>query len=133
MSTPIRAETGRTAVPTFGSVVLDCPDPSALATFYAALLDWPHDPEGDSDGSWVTLAGQDGAAVIEFQRVADYRAPQWPSPNRPQQSHLDLRVRNLSVGHERAVALGARVLDVTHQRFHVYADPAGHPFCLCAC
>ena len=28
------------AVPTFGGVVLDCPDPMALAGFYRELLGW---------------------------------------------------------------------------------------------
>lgn len=117
------------AVPTFGSVVLDCSDPKALANFYAELLEWSA-PEGE-DG-WMTLS-QNGEAKIEFQRVDDYRAPEWPSAANPQQLHLDLRVSDLQAGHERAVRLGARVLDIDPKSFKVYADPAGHPFCLCAC
>ena len=34
---------------------------------------------------------------------------------------------------QRAIELGARLLDASpeHDTFRVYADPAGHPFCLC--
>ena len=28
------------AIARFPSIVIDCPDPAALATFYGALLDW---------------------------------------------------------------------------------------------
>ncbi|HWM06739.1 MAG TPA: VOC family protein [Actinophytocola sp.] len=118
-----------TAVPRLGSVVLDCPDPHALADFYARLLDWPTD-ERDDQG-WATIEGPAGA-MIEFQRAADYQPPTWPEPDRPQMLHLDLRVDDLDAAHERAVELGAQLLD-TQRTFRVYADPAGHPFCLCQC
>jgi predicted enzyme related to lactoylglutathione lyase len=121
------------AVPTLSSVVLDCPDPRALAAFYADLLDWPQ-AEGDDD--WLTLTPPDGGAKVQFQRVEGYRAPEWPSQDMPQQFHLDLDVTDLQAAHERAVSLGARRLDQQvdgQERFWVYADPAGHPFCLCAC
>ncbi|WP_026360440.1 VOC family protein [Amycolatopsis nigrescens] len=122
------------AVPTFGSIVLDCPDPDALADFYARLLEWPDDPEPGTD--WVSLTNPHGGAKLEFQRVAEYQAPEWPSQARPQQAHLDLTVTDLAAAHERAVRLGAVVLDdqgLITSGFRVYADPAGHPFCLCAC
>lgn len=117
-----------TAVPRFGSVVLDCPDPAALAGFYARLLDWPA-PEVQDGNWWATVEGP--GVKVEFQRADDYAAPTWPSVERPQMFHLDLRVDDLSAAHDRAVALGARHLD-TQSSFRVYADPAGHPFCLCA-
>ncbi|WP_216210797.1 VOC family protein [Amycolatopsis aidingensis] len=121
---------GTTAVPTFGSVVLDCPDPAALAAFYAALLDWP---AARGQEGWYTLTNPAGGPKLEFQRVADYRPPEWPSQTGPQQFHLDLTVPDLAAAHERAIRLGATVLDTEHKSFWVYADPAGHPFCLCAC
>jgi hypothetical protein len=115
-----------------GAIVLDCPDPATLAAFYAALLDLP-DASVRSDGGWATLAVPGFA--IEFQRAGDYRAPTWPGPARPQMMHLDLRVTDLAAAAEHAVAVGARPLDLSdrHPTFQVYADPAGHPFCLCAC
>lgn len=116
------------AVPRFGSVVLDCPDPAALAGFYARLLDWPAANVEDSE--WVTLEGP--GVKVEFQRADDYQPPTWPKPERPQMFHLDLTVEDLPAAHDRALELGAKHLD-TQRTFRVYADPAGHPFCLCAC
>jgi predicted enzyme related to lactoylglutathione lyase len=119
------------AVPTFGCVALDCPEPRELARFYAALLEWP-EPEASPDGHWVTLTSP-GGVQIAFQRVVGYRPPEWPSQTVPQQLHLDLNVSDLDAGQERALALGAELLDDKPKTFRVFADPAGHPFCLCAC
>lgn len=116
------------AIPRLGSVVLDCPNPTALAGFYARLLDWP---APDPDDDWVTLTDP-SKILIEFQRATDYQPPTWPDPERPQMFHLDLTVDDLDAAHDRAIDLGARLLD-TQKSFRVYADPAGHPFCLCAC
>jgi predicted enzyme related to lactoylglutathione lyase len=118
------------AVPTFGSVAIDCPDPAALAGFYGRLLDWP--VPADADGDWVNLEPPGGGPVIAFQRAVGFVAPTWPAPDVQQQLHIDFDVTDLDAAHERAVALGARLLD-TQQTFRVYADPVGHPFCLCAC
>ncbi|WP_091375914.1 VOC family protein [Actinokineospora alba] len=117
------------SVPTLGSVVLDCPDPLELSKFYARLLDWP-EPDAAADNSWSTIGN--GGTLIEFQAVANYEAPTWPEGERPQQFHLDLKVEDLPAAHERAVEIGAKLLD-EQKTFRVYADPAGHPFCLCAC
>jgi hypothetical protein len=117
-----------------GSVVLDCPDPTALADFYARLLDWPA-AEINDGGEWTTLTDPAGGPRIEFQRATDYQAPTWPDPSRPQMLHLDLVVSDMAAAAARAVAVGARPLDLSdeHPTFQVYADLAGHPFCLCAC
>ncbi len=120
------------AVPTLGVVALDCPDPVALAGFYRAVLEWD-EPEVAEDGHWVTLANPAGGAGIAFQRVPDYRPPSWPSAQNPQQLHLDLDVTDLEAAHERVLGLGAKLLDDAPKTFRVYADPVGHPFCLCAC
>jgi predicted enzyme related to lactoylglutathione lyase len=120
------------AVPTLGVVALDCPDPVALAGFYRAVLEWDA-PEVAEDGHWVTLANPAGGAGIAFQRVPDYRPPAWPSAENPQQLHLDLTVTDLEAAHERVLGLGAKLLDDGPETFRVYADPVGHPFCLCAC
>lgn len=109
------------------AMVLDCPDPKALAGFYSALLGWEVTHESDD---WVTIS--DGGLILGFQRVADYRPPAWPDPERPQQCHLDLAVDDLDQAEAEAVALGA----VKHEHqpgkgYRVFLDPAGHPFCLC--
>jgi hypothetical protein len=122
------------AVPRIASIVLDCPDPRALADFYAGMLEWPPDPNPDPDGGWVSLTNPEGGIGLSFQRVEEeYRAPRWPSQQVPQQLHLDVSVDDLDAGHGRALELGARVLDDQGMKptgFRVYADPAGHPFCL---
>ncbi len=115
-------------VPRFDSVTIDCPEPAALAHFYGELLEWPV-PEGDGD--YVTLDPPGGGIAITFQRVAGFVAPTWPDPAVPQQMHFDLAVEDPEAAHERAIALGARHLD-TEEKFRVYADPVGHPFCLCS-
>lgn len=116
------------------SVVLDCPDPLALAQFYAGLLG--QDVADGGDESWQSLSG-DGGVSLAFQRAARYVAPRWPD-GPPQQLHLDLTVEDLVTAHDRALALGARALAPIEAPepgqtggFRVYSDPAGHPFCLC--
>jgi catechol 2,3-dioxygenase-like lactoylglutathione lyase family enzyme len=113
------------------AVVLDCPDPRALAAFYRELLGWQIE---DADESWVTLRG-DGQVRLSFQRATDHRPPQWPDPSLPQQFHLDVAVEDLDVAEKDALGLGAVLLDSGEpgRTWRVFADPAGHPFCLCAC
>lgn len=119
---------------TLQCVVLDCPSPTKLAEFYRALLGGTvnkPDRRWSLDGGWTTLH-LDSGAVLAFQRAADYQPPDWPDPRRPQQLHLDVDVQDLDAAEHAALALGAVVLDSGdgRRRFRVYADPAGHPFCL---
>ncbi|MEI7032476.1 VOC family protein [Streptomyces pratensis] len=118
------------AIATLGSVVLDCPDPNALAGFYAALLGGVVEESGDD---WVELNGAPGTQLA-FQAAPDFVPPQWPRPDASQQFHLDLTVPDLDTAEREVLALGARPLDTEDRTrsFRVYADPAGHPFCLCA-
>ncbi|REK85266.1 VOC family protein [Streptomyces inhibens] len=115
-----------------GVVALDCPDPQALAGFYAEVLGWRVEDNGDGD--WVEVAGPDGRALA-FQQVADYRPPQWPGQDVPQQLHLDFDVASAQIdeAERKVVALGAKLVqhDEGVRDFRVYLDPVGHPFCLC--
>ena len=104
-------------------VVLDCPDPAALAAFYAELLGKPITYRSDD---WVVVADNDTSSGLAFQRAPDHRAPTWPDPEVPQQLHLDIMVEEPDGAGVRAIALGATKLPGTN----VYADPSGHPFCL---
>ncbi len=119
------------AIAKLGTVVLDCPDPLALAEFYAALLGGT--ATLDEDGTWADLTGPDGTPLA-FQRAPGHVPPHWPSAETSQQFHLDLTVEDLEQAEGEAVALGAKVLDrgPEGRTWRVYADPAGHPFCLCA-
>ena len=115
------------AIARFPSIVLDCPDPHALAAFYGALLDWKVEPQDD----WVDVRADYGQC-LSFQQVDDYRAPVWPGQEVPQQMHLDVVVDDLDVAERAVVELGATKHE--HQpgtTFRVLLDPAGHPFCLC--
>lgn len=112
------------------SFVLDCPDPGALARFYADLLGW--EVSVDDDGGWADARPADGSPWLCFQRVEDYRAPVWPGQDVPQQMHLDVEVADLDAAEPQVVALGAtRAEHQPGENFRVFLDPAGHPFCLC--
>jgi predicted enzyme related to lactoylglutathione lyase len=108
------------------AVTIDAPNASALARFYADLLGW----EVTYDGSEGALISGDGQNVM-FQQVGTYTAPRWPDPAYPQQGHLDIVVGDLDAGEKRALELGASRLPGGAETFRVFADPAGHPFCLC--
>ncbi|MFF8840281.1 VOC family protein [Streptomyces sp. NPDC015130] len=115
-------------------VVLDCPDPAALAGFYRSVLGGTvnrQDRRWAVGDDWATLHTPSGL-VLAFQRSADYRPPAWPDPARPQQFHLDFSVPDLAQAQEQVLALGAAVLDngPDGRTWRIYADPAGHPFCL---
>ncbi|MGW0014378.1 VOC family protein [Streptomyces tendae] len=118
------------AVAELGVVVLDCPDPRALARFYADVLGGTVEGEGD----WVDLKLPDGRSLA-FQAAPGFVPPKWPAPDDSQQFHLDLTVPDLDAAEKAVLELGARLLDAEDRSrtFRVYADPAGHPFCLCAC
>lgn len=105
-------------------VVIDCPDPARLARFYSELLGLPVTYESVD---WVVIADHDRTSGFAFQLAPDHQAPQWPDPNRPQQMHLDVMVEDPAAAGRRVLALGARPLAADD---HVFADPAGHPFCL---
>ncbi|MFE9013992.1 VOC family protein [Streptomyces cyaneofuscatus] len=119
-------------IATLGAVVLDCPDPLALARFYAAVIGGTI--KGDSDSRWVDLVDAPGTPLA-FQAAPGFVPPQWPRPDSSMQFHLDLTVEDLDAAEREVLALGARPLDTEDRKrsFRVYADPAGHPFCLCAC
>jgi catechol 2,3-dioxygenase-like lactoylglutathione lyase family enzyme len=107
-------------------VAFDCVDPRALAAFYSALLGLPITFTSDD---WVVVATSEHASGFAFQRAPGHRPPSWPDPHSSQQAHLDVMVDDLADADAAVVALGAtRLLGGDH----VYADPAGHPFCLVA-
>jgi catechol 2,3-dioxygenase-like lactoylglutathione lyase family enzyme len=104
-------------------VVLDCPDPLALATFYSHLLSQSITYQDDD---WVVVAASEQASGLAFQRSPDHVPPTWPDPTVQQQFHLDIMVEDVEESSARVRGLGARKLDGDG----VFADPAGHPFCL---
>ncbi|HIW91300.1 MAG TPA: VOC family protein [Candidatus Corynebacterium avicola] len=115
---------------------IDCPDAPALADFYARLLGWTITSPPD-DTEWVEVHPPKGTGfgfALAFQQVDQYRAPEWPEGQVPQQAHLDFHVDSLEESGELAVAAGAVRHEVQPSEsgsFVVYSDPAGHLFCLC--
>jgi catechol 2,3-dioxygenase-like lactoylglutathione lyase family enzyme len=104
-------------------VVLDCRDPAALAAFYSGLLGLP---VTYTSPGWVVVSASDRTSGLAFQLAPDHQPPTWPDPSIPQQVHLDLMVDDIAAAEPRVLALGASKLAGQD----VYADPAGHPFCL---
>ncbi len=105
-------------------VVLDCRDPHRVAEFYSALLGLPITY---TSSDWVVVAANDTTSGLAFQLAPDHVPPTWPDPAVPQQIHLDVMVEDVAASAPRVLALGATVLDADKG---VYADPAGHSFCL---
>lgn len=111
-------------------VVLDAADLAAESTFWAAVLGG----KVHADDDWHTIT-VDGGPRLAIQLAPDHVAPEWPLGT-PQQIHLDLYVDDVRTAHDEAVSLGARLLKAADdldsvEGYQVYADPAGHPFCLC--
>ena len=77
----------------------------------------------------------EGRWRLGVQFAPNHTPPGWPDGEQQQQVHLDLHVEDIRAAHEHAITLGARLLKAaenldTPEGHQVYADPAGHPFCL---
>jgi predicted enzyme related to lactoylglutathione lyase len=112
-------------------IVFDAADVAAESSFWAQLLGGTVHPEDD----WHSII-VDGEWRLGIQLAPNHVPPHWPDGMPQQQMHLDLHVEDLQAAHEEATALGARLLQTADdlgaaEGFQVYADPAGHPFCLC--
>lgn len=122
------ADSGRIGV--LARVVFDCPDPVVLADFWSGLLDLPERVEQSADR--IVIARSDlRLPMIGLQRVANYQPPRWPDPAHPAQLHLDISFDDRESRERLALQLGATRLPPQGGSCPVYADPAGHPFCLC--
>lgn len=111
-------------------IVLDSPDPGALAGFYQRLLGWPLKR---SEPTWAKLSGPGGGPGLSFQLEEVHTRPTWPSTPDGQQMqvHLDIEVDDLEAAGEHAIAAGATLADYQPQQdVRVFLDPDGHPFCL---
>ncbi|SDD29817.1 VOC family protein [Glycomyces harbinensis] len=108
-------------------LIIDCPDPAALATFYQELLGMIRVQD---EGDWVVIGDAADRPGVAFQQIPDYRTPTWPGGERPQHMHFDVKVDDLDEGEAAVLKLGARRLEGGTETFRVFADPVGHPFCL---
>lgn len=126
--------------------VIDAVDVRAVADFYRQLLGYtyrPGDepPNGDDaeadDAQWLVLRDTNGTNRLAFQHAERVEPTTWPSPDVPMQMHLDFTVSSrddLERQREHVEALGARLLvddsQDSDEPLYVFADPAGHPFCI---
>lgn len=116
-------------------VVLDSPDPPALARFYQQLLGWEI---ASSSPTWVEMLIRDPdgggtSSNLAFQLEPEYERPTWPSRAGRQQMqfHLDVGVVDVAAAVDDALALGATAAEYQPQEdVRVMLDPDGHPFCL---
>ncbi len=112
-------------------VVLDAADIAAESAFWAGVLGGTV----TADDDWHDVL-VDGELRLAVQLAPGHVPPDWPAGTPPQQMHIDLYVDDIRAAHEHVMTLGARVLDPARDfdsksGYQVYADPAGHPFCLC--
>lgn len=129
--------------PRIVQVVLDSTDCRRLAEFYRELFgleyragDEPPPPGESDDKEWLTLRNSTGWQ-LSIQQTDGVRPSTWPDDEVPQMLHLDTVVptaEELEQQRERALALGAIQLldrsDDAEEPLYVFADPAGHPFCV---
>ena len=130
--------------PVLMHTAIDATDVRALAEFYRELLGVRYRPgdEPPADGSaddedWLVLVDAGGRRVLAFQQVAELARSTWPSDEVPKQLHVDFRVPTIEAlesNRGRAEELGATLLldrsDEPGEPLYVFADPAGHPFCI---
>lgn len=110
-------------------VVFDAADLDAESAFWAGMLDG----RVFDDERFHSVIDEAGEWRIGVQLAPEHVPPVWPD-GAPQQVHIDLHVEDAGQAHEQAMRLGARVLQAgdlgSDEGHQVYADPAGHPFCI---
>jgi hypothetical protein len=131
--------------PSVRQTVLDCLDPRQLGDFYRDLLGYPYrsgDETPTAGEDWLVLRATDGPHGLAFQLNPEYVPPVWtPEADRPGEQqmmlHLDMTVPaagSLEQQRLRVLELGGAVLldstDDEDEPLYVFADPAGHPFCI---
>ena len=133
-----------TTHPRLLQTALDATDVRALAEFYRQLLgleyragDAPPSDGSADDADWLVLVHPDGSRALAFQLVDHLVPTTWPDPDVPTQLHLDMTVpdrQSLETVRGRLHELGGRLLldrtDDEEEPLYVFADLAGHPFCV---
>ena len=112
-------------------VVFDALDLETESAFWAAIFKG----QVARDDEWHTVFDQSGEWRVGIDLNPTYVRPEWPRGVQQQQVHLNLQVEDPYAAHEELIALGATVLEPEKtfeapEGFRVYADPAGHPFCI---
>lgn len=113
-------------------IVFDAADLEAESTFWAGVVGG----RVIADDDWHSVVDAENRWQIGVQLAPNHVPPDWPNGTPEQQMHVDLHVDDLRSAHDEVMSLGARLLQEADdldadEGFQVYADPAGHPFCLC--
>jgi hypothetical protein len=110
------------------TVVIDCTAPDRLAEFYGTVTGWEVTYRDDD----CVYLGDGGPIQLGFQRVAGYRPPTWPSPDK--QAHLDFTVTDVDQVTKELLTIGATRPEFQPggEQWTVLADPEGHLLCLVA-
>ncbi|RZU12695.1 hypothetical protein EV645_5968 [Kribbella rubisoli] len=97
-----------------------------LAGFYREVLGWER---YDAWGTFFVARSPKFRIGFDGDGWSDERPPRWRDPECPQQIHFDIAVQDLDGAGAHITGAGGTLLqdDADHR---VYADPAGHPFCL---
>ena len=107
----------------WSELVVDSQDPQRQARFWAAVLDW----EIEADGDEVEVMPRDGTGTTLLFVTA-------PEPKAGKNRlHIDLRPDDRDAEVERILALGATRADVGQtgeESWVVLADPEGNEFCV---
>ncbi len=112
-------------------IVLNSPDPEALAAFWARLVGGT--PVAWYDG-WITLEPAPHGQRLSFQR--SYTESDYSDTG----VHFDVLVDDMDSAHERVLSAGGEYIERRWSPkpepgdesipWRVYADPDGHRFCL---
>ena len=112
-------------------IVFDTPDLEVESAFWVKVL------KGRvvTDETWHSVIDEGGEWRLGIQYAPNHVKPEWPDGLQQQQIHLDLHVTDPHESHAELLALGATILQAaesldSEEGFQVYADPAGHPFCM---
>lgn len=129
--------------PRLVQTAIDTDQPRVLAEFYRRLLGLQYRPgdeppaSGPDDADWIVLTRPDGTRALAIQQATEHVPPTWPDPGVPQQLHVDMAVdtrEQLIAQRDRVLELGGTLLldqlDDPEEALYVFADPAGHPFCI---
>jgi Glyoxalase-like domain len=73
-------------------IVIDCPDPSGLASFCQRPLGMIRVRD---DGDWVVIGDAPDQPGLALTRAEGFAAPTWPDPEVQQQVHFDVLVDDL--------------------------------------
>jgi uncharacterized protein YndB with AHSA1/START domain len=110
----------------YSGTTVDCADAGALADFYAELTGGAVIVRQEH---WALIRTDDGE--IAFQATPGYQPPVWPDPAASIQMHLDFYVTDRAATERVALGLGAIKFEYQpNDHCTVFADPAGHAFCL---